>query len=571
MFKEKSIAIPIFLILIIASFFRLLWLDRVPPAISGDELTYVLTVKSVALTGYDLKGVWSIPEALLFVYPEKFPQAELSYFLLYPIVGFTNFSLLTTRITYSILSTLTVFLIYLLTRQLFGTKVAIIAGLIAAVNPWLIYVGRTTYEMVPSPFFYLLGIWLLLKVHGTKILLTFPIFLLAFYSYIATKVSFLPVVFASSIYAYFYNKKKFGKHFILLCALSTLIVIFFFFSLSSSGKSGRTGELFTPFSEDISQEVNEFRKNSMSPQAASTLFENKLTNFSRIAISKVINVFSFNYLFLNGDQFISIHKHGLFYYLDLILLMAGGAFMYFKKRKEFLLLGFLIFASILPQVFYKTRIDIFTPHLALFAPLLIIPIAYGASKVLEVKNKLIPFFFVILYILSVLNFSHIYFFEFPLIGHFDFATRVLSKYISLAKAEGKGIVIYAKVPEDSFKKYIYYSDNLNKDSIGEIKKAILSKDYSLRGVRFLSCGQIPKSPDVKIISIYQSGICEVPEGNDPYVKISDMIDNGQIYRIYNDSTCKKYTLKPYASRMNISDFSVEQLSEEKFCQTFTTR
>ncbi len=557
-------------ILLIAGLLRLLWLERVPPAITGDELTYVLTVKSVALTGHDLKGTWSMPSALLFQYPEKFPQAELSYFLLYPIVGFTDLSLFTTKITYAILSILTVFVIYLLTKELFDKKVAIIAVLVAACNPWLIYIGRTAYEMVPSAFFYLLAIWFILKLRGPAILATIPIFLLAFYSYIATKVSFLPIVFASSAYSYILNKKKFAKEYIFICIFSILVVLLFFFSLSASGNSGRGGELFTPFSQDIVREVNEFRKNSMSPHVVSTLFENKLTDFVRIAVSKIINAFSFDYLFLNGDQFISIHKHGLFYYLDLILLIIGSAFLYFQKRKEFLFLGALIFASVLPQVFYKTRIDIFTPHLALFVPLLIIPIAYGASKIVEIKQKIIPLLFVILYVVSVLNFSHIYFFEFPLIGHFDFASRILSKYVSIVQG-GEQMNIYVKIPEDSFKKYLYYTNSLNKNTAQDIKKAFAAGDYSLGKVHFLSCSEIPKSPEPNITSIYQSGICEALETNAPYIKISDMIDNGQLYRIYNDTNCGKYALKPYASNLKISDFSLEQLSEEKFCQTFITR
>ena len=51
---------PLFLIIVLALFLRLLWLDRIPTGISNDELDYVLTAKAIFFTGTDIAGSgWS--------------------------------------------------------------------------------------------------------------------------------------------------------------------------------------------------------------------------------------------------------------------------------------------------------------------------------------------------------------------------------------------------------------------------------------------------------------------------------------------------------------------------------
>ena len=67
-------------VIILASILRLLWLDRVPSAIGGDELIYVLNAKSMLLSGSDLTGTWNPLSIFFFNYPPNQMQAELPYF-----------------------------------------------------------------------------------------------------------------------------------------------------------------------------------------------------------------------------------------------------------------------------------------------------------------------------------------------------------------------------------------------------------------------------------------------------------------------------------------------------------
>jgi len=124
---------------------------------------------------------------------------------------------------------LTVFVCLFNRQEFFGSRVGVIAGLIAAINPWLIYIGRTDYEQVPATLFFLMGIYILLKAKGWKILWSIPVLYLAFYSYIATKLIFLPLIAIVILYCYFANKKQFLKQYTIVFGLSILIVAVYVF------------------------------------------------------------------------------------------------------------------------------------------------------------------------------------------------------------------------------------------------------------------------------------------------------------------------------------------------------
>ncbi|HVZ11918.1 MAG TPA: hypothetical protein VG965_02720 [Patescibacteria group bacterium] len=560
--------IPLIAVFLVALALRVIWLDSVPTALAGDELYYILAIKSAAISGHDLAGNWNILSSLLFQYPHGFPQAELSFLFLYPVVSLLPLSIFASKITYVILSALTVIPMYLLSKKLFDERTALAAAALTAINPWQIFNGRTTYEMIPAAFFYVFAIYLLLQAKGWKILWVFPVFLLAFYSYIATKIILFPIILAVSIFAYFHNKKKYGKQYLILNILSLILIMVFTLIVSHSG-GNRVGEIFTPANPEVIKQVNNIRQNSISDGAVSSLLDNKFTVYIRILIAKAINVFSFNYLFISTDPFVALYNHGLFYYVDLIFLFLGCLYMFAEKKKVFLLVMALIVISIFPHILHLAALELFTPHLALFLTFLLIPIAYGVSKMFDIRHKVVPIAVVGVYVLSFLNFFNIYFFQYPLLGHFDFAARELANYTRLASANGP-ITDYVMLPEDSFKRYIYYENELNSSNFNEINTAFATHKYKLGNVTFDECGKMPKKLG-STTAIYQTGECATYENPILYTKIAILTDGGPIYRIYNDHTCADYNLKGFPKGIKISDFSVENLTPQRFCETFVTR
>lgn len=565
--------LPLFLIIILAFLLRFTWLDKLPPAIGGDEIVYTLNAKASFITGKDIFGQWAPWKGLIFNYPRGETQAELSYILNSFIIGPLDFSLFNSRLPNLVMGVLLVLFIYLFTKELMGKRIALFAAAISAINPWLIYIGRTAYEATPAMLFYFISFYILVKAKGWRILLSFPFLALAFYSYIATKLIFIPLVFALLVYCfYFINKKKYFKQYLSLFILCSLLVGFFVISLKLNPSTSRTDELLTPFDAAISSEVNQIRKNSMQ-NPLTPIFVNKYTVFTNILIVKTLKTFSFDYLFAFGDEFYSIWRHGVFYYIDSIFLILGAILLFIRKRALFFLFTSLILIGIIPQIFHTADVGNFIIHATMMLPFLMIIIGLGVSEAFNYfksKNLKVMSLVLILFVycFSVANFANIYFFWHPLQGYFDFPIRVVSSYALRAPKDQK-ITVYSNSSFDFFKKYIFYTNQYNKDTANIIKNNINKSNYSLGNVAFASCNTSLGHEDEKNLIIIDSQ-CPNPKIPLPNISIARLKDGGESFKIFNDRLCNGIILNRYASNMSISDFSVEALPNEKFCQTFIT-
>ena len=567
--------LPLIFIILLALFLRVLWLDKVPNAVGGDELTYIINAKAMFISGTDISGTWNPLTGFIFKYPAyTTPQAELPYFLLAPIVGLFNFSLFSVRIIYVLLSVFSVYLIYLISKQLFNKNVGLAASFITAINPWSIYMARTTYENTPAVFFYLLGFYLLLVLTKRKILLTIPIFFLAFYSYVGTKVSFLPFVLFIVLFSYlFVNKKKYGKEYVVVLISCTLLIIFFAFSVFSTSGPSRVGELISLNSPEISKQVDYVRKVSIQ-NPFTGIFENKITIFSRIVLTKLFKSFSFDYLFVYGDNFYSILRHGFFYVLDALFLVLGFAYIFAKRKSTFFLLFFVILAGVLPQLLYSARVDNFSIHLALVFGIFPIIIGVGLWETINlIKNKVYFYSSLIiiglLYLFLVFNFLNIYFYQFPLGGYFDFHVRLLSKYASLAEQNGQPVTIYSPSAPDIFKKYLFYSNSYNKDTYLKIRSIYKADKFDFGHLKFRGCDNTIDPTASNGLIIYDFN-CGALKKDYKHIAIPRLSDGGQSYEIFNDKICSGLSLKPYPYGLKIDDFAIEKQSLQKFCGTFIT-
>ena len=567
--------LPLILIILLAFVLRFIWLDKIPNAVGGDELTYIVNAKAMFLTGTDISGTWNPLTGFIFKYPAyTTPQAELPYFILAPMVGLFNFSLFSVRIIYVLLSVFSVYLIYLISKKLFNKNVGLAASFIMAINPWSIYMARTTYENSPAVFFYLLGFYLLLVLTKRKILLTIPIFFLAFYSYVGTKVSFLPFIFLIVLFAYFFvSKKKYAREYAVVLISCTLLIILFALAVFTTTGPSRVGELISLNSPEISKQVDYVRKVSMQ-NPLTGIFENKITIFSRIILTKLFKSFSFDYLFVYGDNFYSILRHGFFYVFDAFFLLVGFAAAYAFKKRVFFLLTSLALVGVLPQLLYSARTDNFSIHLSLTFALLPIFIGLGLWEIVNlIKNKVYFYSSLIiiglLYLFLVFNFLNIYFYQFPLGGYFDFHVRVLSKYASLAEQNGKDVTIYSPSAPDIFKKYLFYSNGYNKNTYLKIRSVYKADKFDFGHLKFRGCDNTIDPTVSNGLIIYDFN-CGALKKDYKHIAIPRLSDGGQSYEIFNDKICNGLSLKHYPYGLKIDDFAIENLSQQKFCETFIT-
>jgi len=561
------------LIILLAAFLRFFWIGKIPAAIGGDEMVYILTAKTIFLRFTDLSGTWNPLSIFTFHYPAGEGQAELSYFLLAPIVGYAGFSIFAIKAFYAILGIFNVLLIYLITNKLFSKNAALFAGFVAAINPWQIFLARTSYEMGPAVFFFLLSFYLMLVLKNLKILIAVPFLFCAFYSYIATKLAFLPFVICVLIYCYFVNKKYF-KQYLTVFLLSFLLVLFFAFTLKTSQVGQRTSEIFFPNNPLISTQVNELKKASIQIPFLN-FFDNKLTIYSQVLFTKFINAISFNYLFITADNFYNV-GYGFFYLIDLIFVSLGLYFGFSKKRKESILLCAILIFSLAAQLVHVpvegNVMENFSPHLSLFLAILLIFIGFGLSQLCLIKNKSLKIasilVVVLIYFISLAGFLNVYFFQYSLRDNFGFHVRLMSEYAKLASQNGQEVVIYSPQYQDEFKKYLFYADSLNNNNFSKIKNMLSANEkIVLDNVAFMGCDNSVDPTKTKKV-ILSNNVCGGLSSKAKRLSIARFSDGGELYGIYNDTMCSRFSLKPYPSNISVNDFDVEQMTAPQFCQTF---
>lgn len=566
--------IPVVLIILLASFLRFIWVDKVPNAVGGDEIVYLVTAKASFLTGHDIFQKWSPINGLFFKYPKGETQAELPYIIDSFFVGPMPFSLLIAHLPTAIMSTLMALFVYLVAKELLGRRAGILAGLIAAVNPWFIYIGRTAYEGTPAMLFFLVGFWVLLKTKGWRILFSFPFFVLAFYSYIATKLIFLPLIFVFIVYTYLYiTNKKYFKQYLVLFLLCIGLVGFFFVSLKMNPSTARLSEILTPFDPAIANEVNAIRKTSIY-NPLTEILTNKYTVFANILFTKTLKSFAADYLFVNGDEFFSIWRHGMFYYIDALFMLLGLLFMFAKKRPVFSLFSLLILIGIIPQVFHKADTVNFVIHMTMSIVFMVMLIGYGISETIEYfKNKKIKLaatlIIVALYLISVVNFFNIYIFWSSLQGYFDFKIRTLSSYAVRAEKKGQHVYVYSNASFDFFKKYMFYSNVYTKDTAQTIANNLNNNKHTFGNVTFLSCNKPVPFTKTNNVVIFDNQ-CGPGLVSGSHLSIALLKDGGEVFQIYNDKVCIGAGLSRYASGITLDDFAMESLSNKAFCEKFIT-
>lgn len=556
----KIISRPLVLILILASIPRVIFLDKIPSGISNDELEFIINAKAFFLTG----EVFSTP------------RAELSHILISPIIGLLNLSLFTARMPYVVISVLLVLLLFLITKRLIGDKEALIVGLVASLNPWSIFFGRTSYEAPLAIFFYLLAFYILLISKRWKILLALIPLILGFYSYMGTKIIFIPIVAIICLYSWLkINNKKYLKQYLILFLGCLLIFFYFITSLVFTPKGTRLSEL-NPNISEVAEQVNQERRLSIKTPL-SNLLSNKPTVLTKRYINKYLDIFSSDIFFLYGDrasgQKFSLWFHGYFYYLDIIFLVVGFIILYKKNPQLWLLLTSLILISPLPSTF-RTGPASYALQSSLIFPILIILVGYGISRLLVSRpiyfSKIVLSILLFLYSLQVLNFVNLYFFRFPIYNSeaFDLSSRILSKYIDLNSQKNNNIKIVSQDVDSLFKQHLFYSNLLSSENADDIIRSYRNRVLEYQNFEFLHCSKEFEEDNNFVIVISTGPNC--PSKDQQHLTLARLSDGGGIYMIYNDIICSQYKLNRYPSNFRLQTLEVEKLNEKQFCEKFIT-
>lgn len=568
--------LPLLLIIILAAFLRLIFLGTIPSGITYDELDYAINAKALYLNQTDISGNWN--PLSLKTPPFEYPKGETGYHIFAPIVGPLDFSLFAARLPNAIGGVILVVLIYLITQKLIGKKEAVIAGLLMAINPWAIFFARTSYDTPLSVVFYFAALCVILYAKNWKILLSIPLLFFAFFGYVGTKIILLPFTLTTALYANFWlTHKKYQRFYIAVVFSALMFFLFFLANTFTTTDKTRTADLLTPFSSAVEEEVL-LRRQASLVSPLTPLINNKLTVFSGTFLTKYLNAFSPDLLFINGEQtaFYFFRQHGFSYALDALFLLLGLFILWQKKRSVGIFLGALALIAALPAALSAIGTS-YAIRAAMLFPLLVIFISVGVSAFAHHKKygKILTFILFFAYTIFTFNFLHNYFYEQPLYASekLNFSSRILAKYTALSKSETDSIYFIKKTPQDTlissyfFKPYLFYNNLLTNENSGKIAETITANKDNYDGLTLIECADLTKLN--KSTVVIPAGACKIkPTGEK--ITLARLTDGGTIYEIYGDKLCESYTLRRYPEKIRMEDLDIENLSAQKFCETFLT-
>src|SRR3990172_2400611 len=189
MFKR----IVLLLIILLAGILRF-WRLGEYPALNADEAAIGYNAYSLIQTGEDEHGN---PRPIHFQSFNDY-KPGLYFYLVLPFIKFLGLNEWAVRIPGAALGVATVYLVYLLVKELFKEKnlsfdiyhLALIASLILAISPWHIHFSRGGWEVNISTFFMVLGLWLFLKGLNNIVFLFLSslVFVLSLYAYHSARI-----------------------------------------------------------------------------------------------------------------------------------------------------------------------------------------------------------------------------------------------------------------------------------------------------------------------------------------------------------------------------------------------
>lgn len=158
-FKMRKKQVLFWSILALAFILRCIRFAAVPDGINQDEAMGAMDAWALSKYGTDRFGTF------LPVHFEAWKYSQMSVLLSYcmiPFIKVFGFSTVTVRMPMLLISCGAVALVYLVSEKLFDERIAFIAMLLTAVNPWQFMQSRWSLDCNLFPHVFLLAFYLLL-------------------------------------------------------------------------------------------------------------------------------------------------------------------------------------------------------------------------------------------------------------------------------------------------------------------------------------------------------------------------------------------------------------------------
>lgn len=464
--------IIILLIIILGAFLRFWQIGSVPISPDWDEVALGYNAFSILQTGKDEYGEF-LPVVLRSF--DDYKPALYTY-LVMPLVAVMGLTVEAVRTPSALLGTLSIFLVYLLVKELFKKDaVALITAFLLSISPWHIQFSRIAFESNVGLFFNILGALFFIK--GLKkpiyLVLSSIVFALNLYVYQSEKI-FTPLLILSL--ALIFRKQLFSipRKFLVMSGIVGLLVILPMAQFTFTNKDALArAKGVSIFSQGVpvglSQKILNDQLNSDLP---GLLIDNRRVVYAKSVLAGYLSHFDPVWLFISGD--ISRHhapQMGLLYLFELPFLLIGIYYLIFGKfdrKAKLLVFSWLLIvpipASVTSGVPHAVRTLNFLPT---FQILTALGLLWSLAQILRLKQKLIFIpvkYLILLLILSVslFNFSYYlnqYFVQQNFLNALDwqYGYAKVIPYIEKDLGNYKKIVVSNQPPMDqSYMFFLFY-------------------------------------------------------------------------------------------------------------------
>ena len=417
MTKKKELLILIIIILL-GVFLRFYQFGTNPASLYWDEAAIALDAYSISETGKDIHGInWL--QAILASYGDF--KAPVLIWLASLSVKIFGMSALAIRLPVALFSVLSIFLIYLLAKELLSfndtlTKryklMPILTALVVAISPWSVHFGRIAFESSLSVAFLLMALVFFVKAiksKGLYFLLSTMFAVLATYTYYSLR-AIIPLFFLALVLIFFKEIKTRKLWLVASMLFFVLLVIPILRSpYYEASQAYRLNNNNLVHAEQAIAQSSQYLEKYNSSLIA-RLFYHRYIFIARDFVINMSAHFSPSFLFFKGDSNLRQHSG---YFGEFLLVSLPfyflGVFLLFKNIKTKLswFLLFLMFlapipASLVYEVPHASRaIYLFIP----FATL----IAWGINEVLLLRKKAVSIIVAILFLFNAVFYYFDYF------------------------------------------------------------------------------------------------------------------------------------------------------------------
>ncbi len=482
-------------ILCIAAILRLYHLGTLPLNIHVDEVMNGYVGRFILENGVDLYGnKWPILYFNNFGdYPNVLPMYVSGIFTY--VFGVTEFAV---RFPIAVFGVLGVWLVYLITRQIFQSKtVAVLTALGLAIMPWHIVLSRATAEGITASSVFLFGLWVFfLSINRKSIplsLVTIGVWLLTYLLYPSYRV-IIPLVLLPTFLLVQTKKQKWVMIIGTLFAFSLTMVI----SQTTWGR-GRFEQTsgFEPLlaaqSTYIAQEGN------ANAVKARVLF-NKPVMLGREFLYQYGTYFSPQFLFAKGGLPIryAVPDSGLWYYSYAGLLGVAGVILFSSLQKRSLrrfhhqifisaktqqrfifLIWLLLLAPLAAALTHGHEV----PNIhraALMGPILVLISGYGWAVILEWQQVWRRIICVLLFVViagEFLYFGNMYAVHSSSLEmiHRSSEMKNLAHYLAEKQLDYDQIYIETRNEAPIF--YLFFNQIFNQDLSHQFHSALMLPDF----------------------------------------------------------------------------------------------